>query len=116
MVVEQGGRVVFLHRIAPGSTDQSYGVHVAQLAGMPSQLISRAWELLAELEKNNGIHLAEHQPQNRTVRPSQQLTLGNFTLEEFRKELLALDIDNLSPIDALNFIHHFQKRAKDMVL
>lgn len=115
-VVEQEGRVVFLHRIAPGSTDRSYGVHVAQLAGMPSQLISRAWELLDELEKNKGVHLVEYQSQKNTHTSNQQLTLGNFTLEEFRRELIGLDTDNLSPIDALNFIHDFQKRARDIGL
>ena len=50
-VSEDRGNVVFLHRIAPGGADRSYGVHVAQLAGMPTGLLNRAWELLKDLER-----------------------------------------------------------------
>ena len=49
-VVEEDGDVVFLHRIVPGGADRSYGVYVARLAGMPSAVINRAWEVLTELE------------------------------------------------------------------
>ena len=50
-VTEEGGDVVFLHRIVPGGADKSYGVHVARLAGLPPGVINRAWEVLADLEQ-----------------------------------------------------------------
>jgi DNA mismatch repair protein MutS len=51
-VIEEGGRVVFLHKIVPGGVDKSYGIHVAQLAGLPRPVLQRAREVLAELESN----------------------------------------------------------------
>ena len=51
---EHGGQVVFLHRILPGATDRSYGIHVAQLAGIPREVVSRAEEVLGTLEVQTG--------------------------------------------------------------
>src|ERR671936_2178290 len=60
-VVEEGDRVQFLHRVVPGGADRSYGIHVAALAGLPPQVIQRARQVLAELEKERPLEPAELQ-------------------------------------------------------
>ena len=103
-VAEEGDKVVFLHRIVPGGADRSYGIHVAQLAGLPKPVIRRAEELLGELER--GDHLQES-----TSEPTLQLSLfgaKNPVLEE----LETLDVNALSPLEALNKLFEWKKKAK----
>lgn len=102
-VSEADGQVVFLHRIVPGGADRSYGIHVAQLAGLPKPVIQRASEILHQLEISSG--------KARQVSPdlSQQLVLfpeTNPLLEELKK----LDMNALSPIEALNLLYEWQKK------
>ena len=68
-VREEGDHVVFLHRLAPGSADQSYGINVAQMAGMPTQVVARAQEILARLEKDQIDTTDIHRPETRLHRP-----------------------------------------------
>jgi len=94
---------VFLHKIVPGGADRSYGIHVAQLAGLPRPVIQRAGEILRELEKSSG--------QAVRVNPlaAQQVALfpeTNPLLEELRR----LDINQLSPIEALNKLFEWQRK------
>ena len=112
-VAEEEGRVVFLHHIAPGSADQSYGVHVAQLAGMPRQLVHRAWEVLAELEQSNGLRPGERRRRNKGGRKAAQLPLTSVTSEQVREELMKVDITGLSPLEALNLLYQLQEKAKE---
>jgi DNA mismatch repair protein MutS len=75
LVDDAGGNVVFLHRIAPGSADQSYGIHVARLAGVPDAVINRAWAVLSELEAHHlegrdGPTIRRRRRRPRTVHPS----------------------------------------------
>jgi DNA mismatch repair protein MutS len=108
-VVEQGGDIVFLHRIVPGGADKSYGVHVAQLAGLPQGVINRAWEVLADLEKDGGA--AKGAGRRRSRRGAgQQIPLfgdGGPLVEE----ILGLDIPNLTPLEAINILYELQKKA-----
>jgi DNA mismatch repair protein MutS len=102
-VSEADGKVVFLHKIVPGGADRSYGIHVAQLAGLPRPVIQRAGEILRELEKSSG--------QAVRVNPlaAQQVALfpeTNPLLEELRR----LDINQLSPIEALNKLFEWQRK------
>lgn len=101
-VSETDGKVVFLHKIIPGGADKSYGIHVAQLAGLPRSVISRAEEILADLEKNSG-----------TSKPNllaaQQVALFPKT-NPLVDEIRALDINTLSPIEALNKIFEWKKK------
>ncbi|HEY4721264.1 MAG TPA: DNA mismatch repair protein MutS, partial [Anaerolineae bacterium] len=102
-VAEEGDKVVFLHRIVPGGADRSYGIHVAQLAGLPKPVIRRAEELLGELER--GDHLQES-----TSEPTLQLSLfgaKNPVLEE----LETLDVNALSPLEALNKLFEWKKKS-----
>jgi len=106
-VAEQGDEVVFLHKIVPGAADRSYGVHVAQLAGLPKAVVSRAREILSELEASGAAG-----PRRSVAPPTvHQLTL--FSREDpIIAELRALDVNALSPLDALNKLYELQQRSK----
>jgi DNA mismatch repair protein MutS len=102
-VSEAGGKVVFLHKIVPGGADRSYGIHVGQLAGLPRPVVLRASEILAKLETSSG----------KAVRfdkeSAKQLALFPQT-NPFLDELSALDINTLSPIEALNKIFEWKQK------
>lgn len=104
-VREKGNNVVFLRRIVPGGADKSYGIHVAQLAGLPPKVVQRAKEVLAELERCEGGGLVEAAP-----REAPPLTLFGSSLAT---ELLALDVMSLTPIEALNVLYRLQNQAKE---
>jgi len=107
-VTEEGNNVVFLHKIVPGGADKSYGVHVAQLAGLPQGVINRAWEVLAELEAQSVAR--GHSRVKRE--PSQQIALFSEggKLQGLLKEL---DIPNLTPLEAINKLYELQKEAQE---
>lgn len=102
-VSEADGKVVFLHRIVPGGADRSYGIHVAQLAGLPRTVIQRATEILKELEASSGsaIKINPH--------TAQQLALFPET-NPLTSELEKLDLNTLSPLEALNKLYEWKKR------
>ena len=102
-VSEEGGQVVFLHKIIPGGADKSYGIHVAELAGLPRPVIHRAQELLAELESQARAAKdeAEASPQQMAFFPD-----TNPLLDELRR----LEIDSLTPLEALNKLYEWTKR------
>jgi DNA mismatch repair protein MutS len=106
-VTEHGDNVVFLHRIVPGAADRSYGVHVAQMAGLPRAVINRAEEILGELEASGAAG-----PRRSAAAPAiHQLTL--FSSEDpILADLKALDVNALSPLDALNKLYEWQQRLK----
>ncbi len=102
-VTEADGTVVFLHKIIPGGADRSYGIHVAQLAGLPRPVIQRATEIMAELEKSSG-QAVRINPQ-----AAQQAALFPET-SPLLDELKALDVNSLSPIEALNKLFEWQRK------
>ncbi len=110
-VTEEGGKVVFLHRIVPGGADKSYGVHVAQLAGLPQGVINRAWEVLAELEAQSEDQHGRRHSRSKGE-PGQQMVLfnGGGKLQGLLKEL---DIPNLTPLEAINKLFELQKEAQE---
>ncbi len=101
-VSEADNKVVFLHKIIPGGADRSYGIHVAQLAGLPAPVIGRANEIMAELEKTSG-RAVKINPQ-----AAQQAMLFPET-SPLLDELKKLDVNSLSPIEALNKLFEWQK-------
>lgn len=109
-VTEEGNSVVFLHKIVPGGADKSYGVHVAQLAGLPQGVINRAWEVLADLEtqsaQNGGRHVKSKSE------PAQQMSLFNDG-GRLQGLLQELDIPNLTPLEAINKLYELQKKAQE---
>jgi DNA mismatch repair protein MutS len=102
-VTESEGKVVFLHRIVPGGSDRSYGIHVAQLAGLPQPVIQRAWEILEQLESSSGkaINLEPVQAEQMVLFPE-----TNPLLEDLR----SLDLNAISPIEALNRLFEWRKK------
>ena len=104
-VAEEGSDVVFLHRIMPGGADKSYGVHVARLAGLPPGVVNRAWEVLSHLESNS-----EQGRSRKAASPSQQLALFSPGAE-LVDEVRAMDISNMTPLDALNKLYELQEQA-----
>jgi len=104
-VAEEGDSVVFLHQIVPGGADQSYGIHVAQLAGLPRDVVNRANEILRELE--------EHAPTT-AVAPSrfnssQQMALFPET-SPILEELEKLDVNTLTPLEAINKLYEWKRK------
>jgi len=102
-VVEEGGRVVFLHEVSPGGADRSYGIHVAQLAGVPKPVIHRAEELLEQLESG------EFRPGTPALAPNQPLL---FAAEHpVVEELRTLDVSTMTPLEAINKLYELQRLA-----
>ena len=108
-VSEEDGKVVFLHRILPGGADKSYGVHVAQLAGLPRAVVNRAWEVLDDLEHNGA-----GKPVPRTARSSKPSSLQIPLFNEpspSMEELLRLDVANMTPLEAITKLYELQQIA-----
>jgi DNA mismatch repair protein MutS len=97
-VTEDGDRVVFLHRIETGGTDKSYGVHVAEIAGLPKPVISRAREILAELEQSRTT------PRTATSDEPQLLLFAEAAPSAVEERLRNVDVLSLTPIEAMNLL------------
>ncbi|MBN1581375.1 MAG: DNA mismatch repair protein MutS [Anaerolineae bacterium] len=111
-VSEQGDRVVFLHHIVPGGADKSYGIHVAQLAGMPRPVVHRAEEILAELEKEAAETMPARAGGKRARPRVQVLQLPLFgAASPVVDELKQLDVNAMSPIEALTKLFELHKMA-----
>ena len=114
-VLEAGDNVTFLHRVVPGGADRSYGVYVAQLAGMPRQVVRRASEVLSELERDNAATgRRERRSAAVTKQPDipMQLTLfgGTHPVVERIREL---EIDGLTPLDALTTLYELRRLSNE---
>ncbi|MFH1422097.1 MAG: DNA mismatch repair protein MutS, partial [Planctomycetota bacterium] len=110
-VKEHGDNVVFLHKIIPGGADKSYGIHVASLAGIPTTVVERAKEVLAEIEAHS-INLNSKPDYNAVGRKkARQLALFPGVQDEMANLLRKIDIDTLTPLEALNKL----KELKDKV-
>ncbi len=109
-VEEIGEQIVWTHRVLPGGTDRSYGIHVARMAGVPAPVLDRAGEILAELEGK------EASPQA-VAPPKQQVQMSLFEAEEpaVVKELKGLDVNRLTPMEALSLLDSWKrKHAKEI--
>ena len=102
-VSEADGRVVFLHKIIPGGADRSYGIHVGQLAGLPRPVVQRADEILHQLEASSGraVKINPLAPKQLALFPETNPLLD---------ELKSIDVNGLSPIEALNKLYEWQKK------
>jgi len=106
-VKEQGEDMIFLHKILPGKADRSYGIHVAKLAGLPNSVIRKAAALLSELEKNTS------KAKNTKIIGDRSLQPSLFDLEythPLLNEIEDLDIDNLTPRQALEYLYDLRNR------
>lgn len=110
-VKESNGQIVFLRKLIEGGSNHSFGIHVAQLAGMPIAVTKKASALLKELEAQRGDYNATAQ----TL--SQQTQLAIFEMEDPRwnkvkQQVLGLDVNQMTPLEALNFIAELKKEAQ----
>lgn len=102
-VSEADGNVVFLHKVVPGGADRSYGIHVAQLAGLPKPVVQRADEILRQLEASSGkaVRIDPQSPKQLALFPETNPLLD---------ELKDLDVNAVSPIEAINKLYEWQRR------
>jgi DNA mismatch repair protein MutS len=115
-VREYGEKVVFLHKVMPGFADHSYGIHVAKMAGLPDELTARAGRILKNLE---GSELNVHEDgmegrrerRGRLAASSMQLTLFEARDDEIRKELNEIDVNALTPLEALQKLSELKKKT-----
>ena len=113
-VTEESGEVIFLHRIVPGGVDKSYGIYVAKLAGLPKSVVHRAREVLKELEGKSQPDSAKRPPKDHRPKetPPQQLPLIGQKPPLLAK-LEKLDIDSLTPLEAISKLYELQKKARE---
>ena len=110
-VREVDGRVVFLRKLVPGGSEHSFGIHVARLAGMPRSIVERAEVILRELERNNSGGVSTPTPGEAALADGVQLSffqLDDPVLSQIRDELLHLDVNRLTPLDALNKLNEIK--------
>jgi DNA mismatch repair protein MutS len=114
-VREWGNEIVFLHKIEPGTADRSYGLHVARLAGVPKPVVERAEAVLSGLETaardQRGAPRLAKKPANPTA-ASRQLTLFAPPASRLHAALKGLDLENLTPLKALNWLQGWQARLR----
>ena len=113
-VKEVDGKVIFLRKLERGGSEHSFGIHVAEIAGMPKSIVKRANVILGELEGKDGSRKksAMKNMPNPTEREGMQLSffqLDDPVLCQIRDEILTLDIDNLTPVEALNKLNEIKK-------
>jgi DNA mismatch repair protein MutS len=122
-VKEWEDQVVFLHQIVPGAADKSYGIHVAQLAGVPRSVNARAREVLAWLEAQHhasdaacGLAAASPTSNGQPARPTAGWQLTLFGIEEhpLLDEIRTANLDELRPVEALELVHAWQQRLINM--
>ena len=108
-----GKKIIFLRKLVPGGSNHSFGIHVAAMAGMPKSVTARAGQILKKLEGNKGKEdLAKPLGEIGTSREGMQLSffqLDDPVLKQIRDEIAHLNINNLTPIEALNKLNDIKK-------
>ncbi len=117
-VKESDGKVIFLRKLVRGGSEHSFGIHVAKLAGMPRSIVDRANVILAELEERSRKgDLSSARPTVPSGQLSDNMQMSFFQLDDpvlcqIRDEILTLDIDNLTPVEALNKLNDIKRIVK----
>ena len=103
-VKKRGDKMIFLRKIVPGATDDSFGVEVAKLAGLPSSVVNRARQILAQLESD--------QPRERVIvreDADDQISMLDLSAQQVRQALEAITVETLTPIEAMNELYKLKK-------
>ena len=114
-VKEVDGKVIFLRKLEPGGSEHSFGIHVAEIAGMPRSIVNRANDILKQLEQDNaGVGGAGKPNVQHLDEPKEGVQLSFFQLDDpvlsqIRDEILGLDVNNLTPVEALNKLNDIKK-------
>ena len=107
-VKKRGEQMIFLRKIVPGAADDSYGVEVAKLAGLPAQVVNRAREILRELEQGG----ADIRPAPRQEQPEDQVSMLDLRAQQVCQALSAVSVETLTPIEAMNQLYRLKKMLK----
>ncbi|MBK7850378.1 MAG: DNA mismatch repair protein MutS [Bacteroidetes bacterium] len=110
-VKELENKVLFLRKLVPGGSEHSFGIHVARMAGIPAKVVSRADEILSQLERSRG-GTGMGKKEGKKNADEMQLSffqLDDPVLEQIREEILRVDINNLTPMEALNKLNDIKK-------
>ena len=110
---EIDNEIIFLRKIKQGGSEHSFGIHVARMAGMPLSVVKRANEILRELEKTGGEkNLSKPVADLASHREGMQMSffqLDDPVLQQIRDQIAGLDIDNLTPVEALNKLNDIKR-------
>ena len=110
-VKEINNKVLFLRKLVSGGTEHSFGIHVARMAGMPQEVLMRADEILRKLETSEHENLAKNLTASTTKDPTVQMSFVNIDpiLFQIKEDILNINIDNLTPVEALMKLHEIKK-------
>jgi DNA mismatch repair protein MutS len=117
-VREYGDKVIFLHKVTPGGADHSYGIQVAQMAGLPLFVVNRAKEILENLEGKEltPYEIKKAKLEKNKKKDDMQFSLFELKDDEIRKEISDLAIDNITPMEALNKLNSLKNKIdKDKI-
>jgi DNA mismatch repair protein MutS len=124
-VLETGGSVIFTHSVKPGASDHSFGIHVAQMAGLPQEIVERANEIMKTLEASSKADEKrqedtivkvqkpgmKHVEQKKSRRVPEQLSIFEFRDDELRRRILSLDLNNMTPVQSFAILSELFKDA-----
>jgi DNA mismatch repair protein MutS len=113
-VKEVGNKVVFMRKLVPGGSEHSFGIHVAKMAGMPKSIVKRAGEILKQLETDNRQQGLNNKPMKKLASAAEGYQLSFFQLDDpvlgqVRDEIANIDINNLTPMQALSKLNDIKK-------
>jgi DNA mismatch repair protein MutS len=115
-IKELNNKIIFLRKLQRGGSEHSFGIHVARMAGMPKSVVTRAGEILKELEQSHDRQeLAKPIADISGRREGMQLSffqLDDPVLKQIRDEILGTDVNNLTPVEALNKLYNIKKLLK----
>jgi DNA mismatch repair protein MutS len=112
-VREYGDKVLFLHKVVPGFADHSYGIQVAQMAGLPEEVTDRAKKILRNLEESDlNVYSSGKQIKGRIPPPDIQMTLFEMKDERLREEIRKLDVEKMTPLEALQKLAEIKQRLE----
>ena len=109
---KRGDSITFLRKIVRGSTDDSYGIEVAKLAGIPNEVIKRAREVLASVEETAKAISASNPKNKKEDKNSDMISLDDCVNEQVIAEWKAVDINTLSPFECMSFLFDLKKRLQ----
>ena len=113
-VREYDDKVIFLHKVNPGMADHSYGIQVAQMAGLPQFVTARAKEVLFNLESNELSPYEEKKEKLKKLKKDDdQISMFEIKDDKIRDELKELEVNNLTPVEALNKLNELKKKVKN---
>ena len=113
-VREYGDKVIFLHKVIPGFADHSYGIQVAQMAGLPEEVTDRAKKILRNLEESElNVYSSGRKLKGRIPPPDIQMTLFEMKDDKLRDDIRKLDVEKMTPLEALQKLVELQKRIEE---